>query len=621
MTYKRKNRLKAEQYVEQILAGDIVALSQAITIAESTLEEDNQLSGKILDQILPHTGNSIRVGITGVPGVGKSTFIEAIGKYLTGKGCKIAERLELRFVPEKTPLNLPKGETLPPSSGGVGDRKTLSPSFGGVGEVTPRYITANPATYRFIREMRDTLKNNPTEAEKTMWEYLRNKKTGHKIRRQHIIDDFISDFVCLRKKTVIEIDGKIHLKQKEYDALRTQRLNELGYEVIRFTNEEVFANPELVALKVKEKLDAKDDFQSDIETTNIPKEETLSPFSRGFGDRGTLSPSSGGVGEVIPGYITANPATYRFIREMRDTLKNNPTEAEKTMWGYLRNKKTGHKIRRQHIIDNFISDFVCLRKKTVIEIDGKIHLKQKEYDALRTQRLNELGYEVIRFTNEEVFANPELVALKVKEKLDIKDDFQSDMEATNLPKGETLPPSSEVGVGEVTPIDILDYIYAVLHSPGYRSTYKGFFKIDFSRVPYPKDATIFWQLVKLGGEIRQIHLLESPKVEEYITSYPKDGDNIITTKIGEKDWETTISSLEGQEEVGRIWINEKQYFDNIPLVAWGFYIGGYQPAQKWLKDRRGRTLGFDDILHYQKIIVALAETDRLMNEIDKIEIE
>ena len=90
MSYSRKNRLKVEQYVEQILAGDIVALSQAITIAESTLEEDNKLSGKILDQILPHTGNSIRVGITGVPGVGKSTFIEAIGKYLTGKGRKIA---------------------------------------------------------------------------------------------------------------------------------------------------------------------------------------------------------------------------------------------------------------------------------------------------------------------------------------------------------------------------------------------------------------------------------------------------------------------------------------------------------------------------------------------------
>ena len=67
-------------------------------------------------------------------------------------------------------------------------------------------------------------------------------------------------------------------------------------------------------------------------------------------------------------------------------------------------------------------------------------------------------------------------------------------------------------------------------------------------------------------------------------------------------------------------INETQYFDEIPLRAWEFYIGGYQPAQKWLKDRRGRTLSFDDILHYQKIIVALNETHRLMQEIDKIDV-
>ncbi|MGD0342675.1 MAG: type ISP restriction/modification enzyme, partial [Bacteroidales bacterium] len=73
-------------------------------------------------------------------------------------------------------------------------------------------------------------------------------------------------------------------------------------------------------------------------------------------------------------------------------------------------------------------------------------------------------------------------------------------------------------------------------------------------------------------------------------------------------------------ESGKVWINSEQYFDNVPQVAWEFYIGGYQPAQKWLKDRKGRTLTYDDILHYQKIIVALSETDRLMKEIDKIDI-
>lgn len=167
-----------------------------------------------------------------------------------------------------------------------------------------------------------------------------------------------------------------------------------------------------------------------------------------------------------------------------------------------------------------------------------------------------------------------------------------------------------------SPIDILDYIYAVLHSPNYREKYKEFLKIDFPTVPYPRDKNIFWELVKLGKEVREIHLLDSPKVEDYITSYPKDGSNTITAKIAKKDWEL----FDEQNQLGRIWINEEQYFDNVPVIAWEFYIGGYQPAQKWLKDRKGRELKVDDILHYQKIIVALSETNRIMKEIDEVDI-
>jgi Type ISP C-terminal specificity domain len=109
--------------------------------------------------------------------------------------------------------------------------------------------------------------------------------------------------------------------------------------------------------------------------------------------------------------------------------------------------------------------------------------------------------------------------------------------------------------------------------------------------------------VALGSEIRQLHLLESPKVEEYITQYPEDGNNIITKP---------------KYQEGKVYINDTQYFANVPEVAWHFYIGGYQPAQKWLKDRKERVLDFDDILHYQQMIVALTETVRLMEEIDRI---
>ena len=159
------------------------------------------------------------------------------------------------------------------------------------------------------------------------------------------------------------------------------------------------------------------------------------------------------------------------------------------------------------------------------------------------------------------------------------------------------------GADTFAPIDILDYIYAVLHSPTYRETYKEFLKIDFPRVPYPKDAATFWALVTLGSQLRQVHLLESPAVEKNLTQYPEDGDNVIRKT---------------RYEAGNVYINETQYFANVPPSAWNFYIGGYQPAQKWLKDRKDRVLDFEDVGHYRRIIAALVETDRLMGEVDKI---
>jgi predicted helicase len=155
------------------------------------------------------------------------------------------------------------------------------------------------------------------------------------------------------------------------------------------------------------------------------------------------------------------------------------------------------------------------------------------------------------------------------------------------------------------PIDVFDYIYAILHSPSFREKYKEFLKIDFPRVPYPESAEEFWQLAALGGELREIHLLESPKVNKFITGYPVAGGNLVE-KLAYKN--------------ANVYINANQYFAGVPETAWNFYIGGYQPAQKWLKDRKGRTLSFDDIQHYQKIIVALTETNRIMKQIDEIRV-
>ena len=163
--------------------------------------------------------------------------------------------------------------------------------------------------------------------------------------------------------------------------------------------------------------------------------------------------------------------------------------------------------------------------------------------------------------------------------------------------------------GHFAPIDLLDYIYAVLHSPAYREKYKEFLKIDVPRVPYPESAEQFRRLATLGSELRRVHLMEHSELSKLITTYPVGGSN----SVEKPRWE-----LNPDSETGKACINAEQYFESVPLVAWQFYIGGYQPAQKWLKDRNGRTLAFDDIMHYQRIIKALVMTSQIMIEIDEI---
>lgn len=121
-------------------------------------------------------------------------------------------------------------------------------------------------------------------------------------------------------------------------------------------------------------------------------------------------------------------------------------------------------------------------------------------------------------------------------------------------------------------------------------------------MPYPSDIKQFWLLVALGNELRQLHLLEDTAINQLITRYPEGGNNLVDKP---------------RYDDGKVYINETQYFEGVPKLAWEFYIGGYQPAQKWLKDRKGHTLGYEDIVHYQKIIKAMVDTDRLMQEIDQ----
>ena len=155
--------------------------------------------------------------------------------------------------------------------------------------------------------------------------------------------------------------------------------------------------------------------------------------------------------------------------------------------------------------------------------------------------------------------------------------------------------------GTFAPIDILGYIYAALYSPSYRARFKKVMRSDFPRVPLPESAEAFWRLAALGARLVSVHLLESPELDDPPATYPAPGENRVDAPAFRD---------------GRIYINSSQYFGNATEASWNFFIGGYQPAQKWLKDRRGRVLSPSDVLHYERILRALDLTADIMAGID-----
>ena len=178
-------------------------------------------------------------------------------------------------------------------------------------------------------------------------------------------------------------------------------------------------------------------------------------------------------------------------------------------------------------------------------------------------------------------------------------EFGEEKKNPNLKKEEWQKFNDAVGK-ETTPEEILAYIYAVLHSLSYRERYKEFLKVDFPRIPLPKTAKEFNRLTAIGQQLIDLHLMNNTQSWKCTTTFPEVGSQ----QVDFQKWKD-----------GQVWINDKQYFGNVPESVWEFYIGGYQPAQKWLKDRKGRTLSFDEIKHYLHIIRALEETERLMKEI------
>ncbi|WP_104990472.1 type ISP restriction/modification enzyme [Deinococcus sp. NW-56] len=189
-------------------------------------------------------------------------------------------------------------------------------------------------------------------------------------------------------------------------------------------------------------------------------------------------------------------------------------------------------------------------------------------------------------------------------------------EATDL----TFAPDGETNGNPdlYTPEDVFHYIYAVLHSPNYRTRYADFLRTDFPRIPLPDSAERFRALAELGAELAGLHLLRTaPK----LGGFPKAGGNEVMKGYPKYSPPAAGDSAEGRSadgsEAGKVLINPQQWFTGVPPEVWSFRVGGYQPAEKWLKDRRGRTLSFGDVQHYQRMLGALAGTVELMRQVDQ----
>ena len=155
------------------------------------------------------------------------------------------------------------------------------------------------------------------------------------------------------------------------------------------------------------------------------------------------------------------------------------------------------------------------------------------------------------------------------------------------------------------PEDVFFYAYAVFHAPEYRGRYAELLKVDFPRLHLTGNQALFAALVGKGAELAALHLMETQALEEFMTRFPVSGSQVVEV-------------VRYEEAAERVYINADQYFEGVPPDVWAFQVGGYQVLHKWLKDRKGRTLSFADLHHYQQIVKALAETIRLMEEIDDV---
>jgi len=161
---------------------------------------------------------------------------------------------------------------------------------------------------------------------------------------------------------------------------------------------------------------------------------------------------------------------------------------------------------------------------------------------------------------------------------------------------------------DVVPEEIFSYIYALLYAPTYRTRYAEFLRADFPRVPFTRKAELFTRVAHLGGRLVDLHLLKSPELDSPIARLQPTGAN-------------KVEKPRYSDNERRVYINETQHFEGVEPEVWAYQIGGYQVLEKWLKDRKSRTLSLEDITHYCHVVTALAKTIEIQREIDTLHFE
>ncbi|MCG9128573.1 N-6 DNA methylase [Candidatus Poribacteria bacterium] len=269
-----------------------------------------------------------------------------------------------------------------------------------------------------------------------------------------------------------------------------------------------------------------------------------------------------------------------------------------TRWTYYTGQSRGfHCMPRPTNIPNLLHDNFALCVCRIVKSPIWQH-------ALITDKITDNCY-ISNTTSESshvfplyLYPNSEGLGLDTERELNFQPEF-----LTALSEALGLPQTPPFGLPEdVTPEEILAYIYAVLYSPTYRERYYEFLKYDFPRIPLPKDINHFRNLASLGQELINWHLVKDVQIPHH-HRFEGEGNAVVT---------------EFRYEDGSVWINNTQYFTNVSEAVWKYEIGAYQVCEKWLKDRRGETLSHVEIRLYPMILVAITETLRVVDAIDEV---